>query len=327
MLRSAAVTLLVVLLCACTSVTPAATPTPGPTITPAPATPTPSTTLLPTTAPTPTTVATPTASPAATAAATATVPPSGGPAAEVCGTDWFTSPAECAGAIGDRFSFQCPPAGRSTAIYGTDTYTDDSSACVAAVHAGLIGFSAGGAVTIELTAGLASYTGSSRNGVESSDWNSWPTSFVFVGGAVDPLAALIAHIPDPMQGDCGEVISFDDGALVSVQCINIPSVDGYATYTQFDTLDNLNISYQSDVDYFGATDNAGNCQTGPSEGGYTIGGAAAGRVVCNTYTGIDPNGLILYWTNEGLLIIGSLAMYGGTFQDMYDIWAGAGPIP
>ncbi|MEA2676585.1 MAG: hypothetical protein QOJ81_726 [Chloroflexota bacterium] len=229
--------------------------------------------------------------------------------------------------MGDQFAFQCPPGGSTTAIYGTDTYTDDSSACVAAVHAGLITFATGGTVTVELRPGMDAYTGTTRNGVASNNWGSWPTSFVFVGGALDPLTALIAHIPAALQGDCGEVTSFDGGAIVSAQCINIPSVDGYSAYTQFDTLENLNAAYQANVDFFGATTNAANCQTGPSEGGYTIDGTSAGRLVCNTYTGIDPNGLILYWTNDELLILGSLAMYGGTFHDMYDVWQEAGPLP
>jgi hypothetical protein len=229
--------------------------------------------------------------------------------------------------IGDQFLFQCPPGGRTSGIYGTDTYTDDSFVCVAAVHAGLIGVVAGGAVTIELTPGLEAYVASTRNGVESYAWGSWSTSFVFVGNALDPLAALIARIPVQLQGECLEVTSFDGGAIVSAQCINIPSIEGYAAYTQFDNLDNLNASYQSHVDFFGADTDADDCEVGPSEVGYTIGGVPSGRLVCNTYTGIDPNGLISYWTHEDLLILSSLAMYGGTFQNMADIWQIAGPNP
>ena len=314
---------------ACTTVTPAASPTDSP----APASPTTAPTVTPIVPATPTAGPTATAAPTATATATATVAataspgPSDGTAAAQCGSDWFTSPGECGGEIGDQFLFQCPPGGRATAIYGTDTYTDDSSACVAAVHAGLIGFEAGGTVTIELTPGLDAYVGSSRNGVDSSNWASWPVSFVFTGGANDPLAALIAQIPAALQGDCGEVTSFDEGVIVSVQCINIPGIEGYAVYTQFDTLDNVNAAYQSNVDYFGVGSDGADCRVGPSEGGYTVADSPAGRVMCNNYSGIDPNGLILFWTSESLLIEGTLALYGVTFQDMYDIWALAGPIP
>lgn len=222
--------------------------------------------------------------------------------------------------------FQCPPGGRDSGIYGTDTYTDDSFVCVAAVHAGLISISGGGAVTIQLTPGLDAYLGSTRNGVQSSSWGSWPTSFVFVGGAADPLAALIAQIPPHLQGDCGEVTSFDGGVIVSVQCINIPFVDGYVVYTRFDAVDNLNASYESNRDYFGADTNAFDCSVGPSDGGYTIDGSPAGQLMCNTYTSVDPNGMILFWTSEETLIEGTLVLYGGTFEDMYDIWQDAGPL-
>jgi hypothetical protein len=168
MLRTAVLAVATVLLAACgASATPTATPattaTPSPAATPAP---------------------TATSAPTATAAETAPPSATDGSTAEVCGTDWTTSAAICGGVVGDRFVFQCPPGGRDSGIYGTDTYTDDSFVCVAAVHVGLITIAAGGAVTIELTPGLASYAGSLRNGVESSNWGSWPKSFVFVGGPV-----------------------------------------------------------------------------------------------------------------------------------------------
>lgn len=316
MLRSISLAATAVVMAACASVTPATTPTPGPTSAP-------TASAAPTTAPTATTAPTS----AATPAATATGVPTDGPVGEVCGTDWYSTPAICGGEIADRFVFQCPPGGEATAIYGTDTYTDDSSACVAAVHAGLISFATGGSVTVELRAGEDSYVASTRNGVESSSWASWPTSFVFVGAAADPLQALIARIPTHLQGQCGEVTTFDGGAIVSVQCINIPDVDGYVVYTQFDSPDSLDASYQGNVDYFGIGSDGTDCRVGPSQGGYTIDDSPAGQVMCNTYTGVDPNGMILIWTNEALLIEGTLALYGGTFQDMYDIWADAGPIP
>lgn len=154
MLRSAALALFVVMVCACSTGTPPTSPTPGST----------------STAPLPTT-------PTGTAAATST-----GPAADVCGSDWVATPANCEGELGDRFVFQCPPGGRARAIFGTDTYTDDSPACVAAVHAGLITLDAGGTVTVELTAGLDLYSASSRNGVDSIARHGWIRSFVFVEG-------------------------------------------------------------------------------------------------------------------------------------------------
>ncbi|MFI2369884.1 LCCL domain-containing protein [Streptomyces sp. NPDC018833] len=79
---------------------------------------------------------------------------------------------------GQKLTFLCPSNGTPETVYGTEVYTDDSSICSAAVHAGTISFEEGGKVTIILREGQAQYSGSARNGVESQDWNSeWDGSF------------------------------------------------------------------------------------------------------------------------------------------------------
>ncbi|HUP83617.1 MAG TPA: LCCL domain-containing protein [Candidatus Limnocylindria bacterium] len=332
MLRLAALGIASLAVASCLGVGPAATPTSAPT---APPTVQPPATPSATPAPAPTPTPTPTASPTTQPPAPTTAPPatsptpasSDGPVADLCGTDWTTSAAVCDGQVGDRFTFQCPAGGRDSGIYGTDTYTDDSFVCVAAVHAGLITIATGGVVTIELTPGLSAYLGSTRNGVTSSNWGSWPTSFVLEGGAVDPLTALMAHIPSHLKSDCAEVTSFDAGVVVSVQCIDIPDTDGYVVYTLFDNLEHLNTAYAGNREFFGADTNANDCRSGPSETGYTYDNAPAGQVVCNTYTGVDPDGMVLFWSRDSLLILGTIAVYGSTFEDMYDLWATAGPNP
>jgi len=64
------------------------------------------------------------------------------------------------------------------AVWGTDTYTDDSGLCRAAVHAGAIP-AAGGWVTVVRAAGRPLYTGSSRNGIRSSDYGAYSDSIHF----------------------------------------------------------------------------------------------------------------------------------------------------
>ncbi len=83
---------------------------------------------------------------------------------------------------GERFTFRCPRGGPARAVWGSGTYSDDSSICTAAVHYGVIGFASGGTVTIEIRAGRSSYRGSTRNGVTTGDWGSWSGSFVIVAG-------------------------------------------------------------------------------------------------------------------------------------------------
>ena len=331
MLRVVAPWAIAIVFAACNSGTP--TPAPTPTVAPSG-----QVTAAPTATATsaPTATATATAAPSASATAAPPTATPSGLAAEPCGSDWFTSAAVCYGQIGDRFLFQCPPGGRALPVYGTDTYTDDSMVCVAAVHAGLIGFDAGGAVTIELTPGLEAYVGSSRNGVESSSWTSWPTSFVFVGGvgvvptpgggsSGDP--ALLAHVPDAMRVDCHEVTTLSAGEVAAVSCTPA-AVHGYVQYVLFDTSANLQDKFFGDLDYFGqGAEDLRDCTVGPCLVAYERGGIVEGRYFANNYTGIDPNGLIAYWFDDGLLIEAGLAVYDTTFAELYDLALQAGPAP
>ena len=109
------------------------------------------------------------------------------PAAEPA--DWSTSlvPKRAPnGKVGDRFTYDCPPnpEKKQGRVWGTDLYTDDSSICTAAVHAGLITFGKGGKVTVEKRPGVPLYIGSDRRDVASSNYdnrpNPFPGSFVFV---------------------------------------------------------------------------------------------------------------------------------------------------
>jgi hypothetical protein len=63
-------------------------------------------------------------------------------------------------------------------VWGTDIYTQDSSLCGAAEHAGVIG-KKGGEITVAETDGCESYVGSDQNGVSSGSWGSYPKSFYF----------------------------------------------------------------------------------------------------------------------------------------------------
>lgn len=92
-----------------------------------------------------------------------------------------TTAVSLRGRNGERFSFHCPPNLTAAQVWGTDLYTDDSSICTAAVHAGLITLQHGGAVTIEIRPGAPSYNASSRNGISSGGYGGWSGSYVFFG--------------------------------------------------------------------------------------------------------------------------------------------------
>ena len=78
-----------------------------------------------------------------------------------------------------NFTCQCPPQQMAGQVWGSGVYTDDSSPCLAAIHAGIIGAS-GGEVTLAPLPGRASYAGSAKNGITSSSYGRWHGSFRFV---------------------------------------------------------------------------------------------------------------------------------------------------
>jgi hypothetical protein len=79
---------------------------------------------------------------------------------------------------GQARTCHCGPDTMGGGVWGTDFYTDDSSICAAALHAGVIS-TAGGTVTAVAAPGRISYQGSVRNGVESHDFAEWHGSFYF----------------------------------------------------------------------------------------------------------------------------------------------------
>ncbi len=106
-----------------------------------------------------------------------TLPPSVG---GTSGTGWGTNAKSATLQMGGRYSCNCPANGGAGSVWGTDIYTDDTSICTAAVHAGLITFQSGGAVIIEIRPGQSSYATTARYGITSTAYGQWGRSFVFV---------------------------------------------------------------------------------------------------------------------------------------------------
>ena len=88
---------------------------------------------------------------------------------------------EYRGRNGEAMSYRCPAPGSANPIWGTDVYTDDSSVCTAAVHAGVITLETGGSVMIRVREGVGNYPGTTQNGVTSQAWDRmWDGSFELV---------------------------------------------------------------------------------------------------------------------------------------------------
>jgi hypothetical protein len=96
------------------------------------------------------------------------------------GWAWHDSPSDHRDADGQTFDYVCPADGGLGPLWGTDTVTDDSSACTAAVHTGFITREEGGIVLIVVRPGLEAYEGSLPHGVLSEAYGSWAGGFTVV---------------------------------------------------------------------------------------------------------------------------------------------------
>jgi mono/diheme cytochrome c family protein len=90
--------------------------------------------------------------------------------------DGPTTLTELQGMIGKTFRFRVTGSATGT-IYGTGTYTADSSLATAAVHAGLLKAGQTGIVKVTIVAPLDAYKGSVKNGVTSYDYGPWPGAY------------------------------------------------------------------------------------------------------------------------------------------------------
>jgi hypothetical protein len=106
----------------------------------------------------------------------------------------------------------CQAGGKLEEAWGTDIYTDDSSICTAAVHAGLVSVRDGGIVTIEMRPDAGYYGGTTRNGVTTGDWREpWTGSYVFIRDPSSPPPAIAAsgHMQaDSWPHQAGRIITF-----------------------------------------------------------------------------------------------------------------------
>jgi hypothetical protein len=118
------------------------------------------------------------------------------PAPAVHDIDWRTSPLDLnlRGLNGERFRFHCPPGkAKPGQVVGKGPYTDGSSICAAAVHAGVIHAASGGLVTIELRPGEAHYEASMSHFIQSESYERfWSGSFLIIASdAVDMPPSLL----------------------------------------------------------------------------------------------------------------------------------------
>ena len=95
-----------------------------------------------------------------------------------------------AGDPGTHHTVICPAGCGSSTIWGNGSYSDDSSICSAAIHAGVL-TAAGGNVVVTVAPGQAAYPAVTANGITSSQWGEWGRSFIVgpMGGACENTCA------------------------------------------------------------------------------------------------------------------------------------------
>ena len=92
--------------------------------------------------------------------------------------DWSTKGMGIPETFTSSFPVTCPGSGAMTfQIWGSDVYHEESSICIAAVHAGLITRATGGNILVQGDNGKYTYPAVDRNGVLSTAWSGGALSF------------------------------------------------------------------------------------------------------------------------------------------------------
>jgi Ca2+-binding EF-hand superfamily protein len=81
--------------------------------------------------------------------------------------------------VGQVFAFTVTGAANG-AVWGSDVYTADSTLARAAVHAGVLAVGQTGTVRVRIVAPLASFTGSTANGVTTRPYGTFPGAYQIV---------------------------------------------------------------------------------------------------------------------------------------------------
>jgi hypothetical protein len=196
----------------------------------------------------------------------------------------------------------------------------------------LISFEQGGDVTVEMLPGQESYTGTERNGVSSSSYGSWSSSFAFSDGSPSPPSTaspstatgsayeeLLAHVDSTIASTCTEVDPAAAGALAVANCepedvIFDPNiVVDDVVYLWFETLADVEDLWLEKNDLLG-TPTSADCASGSCVTGLTPEGSLYGRFVCGPDT-VYGDEVVAWWYDNRLNHVGSILLAEGACTD------------
>jgi hypothetical protein len=133
-------------------------------------------------------------------------------------TAWTANATSLKGAVGQTFTLACSPEGTAHSVWGSDIYTADSSICTAGVHSGLINLQQGGTVTIELRPGRTIYGSSERNGVTTSAYGAYQSSFVFKTPNTEAVVRDADELTPVLWNTSATMVSGDNGKTFTFKC-------------------------------------------------------------------------------------------------------------
>jgi hypothetical protein len=135
-------------------------------------------------------------------------------------------PAECVAFPQGQEAYECfcPPMSEAYgSVWGSGPYTADSDVCMAALHYGTIGQD-GGNVVAYAFAGMDSYEASFANGVQSSSWGAYGSSFMF-----ESYDAPLDEQPIKTGGAVRACAGFPDAADI-LTCTCTPQATAKGTF-------------------------------------------------------------------------------------------------
>lgn len=131
---------------------------------------------------------------------------------------WGANATQHRGRVGTTLTLRCPPNGTAGTVWGTDLYSDDSSICTAALHAGRVTLQGGGVIQVTIAPGAPRYQGTLRNNVTTRDFGRFPGSFTIVGGAAPGLVAVVPAAQQPSWSATATAYRGRNGEAMRVEC-------------------------------------------------------------------------------------------------------------
>jgi len=132
------------------------------------------------------------------------------------GGDMCPTTLRATGFIFETITCKCPSKVTGT-IYGSNPYTADSNPCKAAKHAGV---DISKPITLKSYSGCRAYKSSVRNGVLSTRWGKYDTSFIIPGKPLDDCVPTARHggVLSRSGGRCGPTFKYIRGQRYSCTC-------------------------------------------------------------------------------------------------------------